>query len=179
MRGHLAREFAFRCGKQPTERPSPLLFRLGVLDASELPPTFQADPSRFIAFMAEGDHALRNAVEGAEDSTEQGAQDLLELSLTPLDTVLGIASSGRTPYVLGALQKAKDIGCLTLAIVCTSPSVIGTAVTADGERVCEFAIECVTGPEVVTGSTRMRAGTGTKMILNMLSTGVMIKLGKT
>lgn len=125
--------------------------------------------------MAGGDAAMRVAQEGAEDSLEAPALDLAPLNLDPeLDSLIGIAASGRTPYVLGCLEYAKwTVGCVTIGVACSTPSAMGES------GVVDFMIEAVTGPEVVTGSTRMKAGTATKLVLNMLSTGVMIRVGKT
>ncbi|RMJ10579.1 hypothetical protein CDV36_009792 [Fusarium kuroshium] len=147
--------------------------RLGVLDASEIPPTFSAPPGQFVGLIAGGDYAIRNAVEGAEDSEELGATDLTKLTppLDKNDTLVGIASSGRTPYVLGGLKYARSIGAATVGLACVKPSSL--------RSLCDVLIECVTGPEVVTGSTRLKAGTATKMILNMISTGSQIRTGKT
>ncbi|RHZ56160.1 putative glucokinase regulator family protein [Aspergillus thermomutatus] len=148
--------------------------RLGILDASEIPPTFAAPPSQFVGLIAGGDAAIRRAQEGAEDSVAAGEADMEALKLSPdLDSVIGIAASGRTPYVLGCLAFAKKTGCLTIGVVCASPSAMGTSETVD------FLIAPLPGPEVVTGSTRLKAGTATKMVLNMLSTGIMIRTGKT
>ena len=144
--------------------------RLGVLDASEIPPTFGMSPGWIIGIIAGGDTALRNAVENAEDDTEQGWKDLQEYKVTPMDTVIGIAASGTTPYVIGALRDARANGCLTAAIT-SNP----------GAPVCEAAeipIEMVVGPEYVTGSSRMKSGTGQKLICNMISTSVMIQMGR-
>ncbi|KAJ5108163.1 hypothetical protein N7456_004838 [Penicillium angulare] len=148
--------------------------RLGVLDASEIPPTFAAPRSQFIGLIAGGDDAIRQAQEGAEDSDKAGEEDLAGLNLDPaLDSVIGIASSGRTPYVLGCLAFAKKLNCLTIGVVCTSPSAMGLSGNVD------YLIAPLPGGEVVTGSTRLKAGTATKMVLNMLSTGTMIRTGKT
>ncbi|GME92426.1 unnamed protein product [[Candida] boidinii] len=148
--------------------------RIGVMDISELEPTYSIDPSQFIAFIAGGDTALRNPVPGAEDSTDEAIESLQKLQLTENDTVVGIASSGRTPYVISGLNYAKDKhNCLTIAISCVSPSKISTECNVD------HLIEVVTGPEILTGSTRLKAGTVTKLILNTISTTVMVKLGKT
>ncbi|ANB15777.1 hypothetical protein AWJ20_3421 [Sugiyamaella lignohabitans] len=147
--------------------------RLGVLDAAEIPPTFSASPSQFVGIISGGDRAIRITQEGAEDDVESAIADLKHYNLSPLDTVIGIASSGRTPYVLSALNFAKTFGCLTVGICCVSPSAM---------QECDFIdhlVAPVTGPEVVTGSTRLKAGTATKMVLNMLSTTIMVKLGKT
>ncbi|KAF7165196.1 hypothetical protein CNMCM5623_009462 [Aspergillus felis] len=148
--------------------------RLGILDASEIPPTFAAPPSQFVGLIAGGDAAIRRAQEGAEDSVAAGETDMEALNLNrDLDSVIGIAASGRTPYVLGCLAFAKKIGCLTIGVVCASPSAMGSSGTVD------FLIAPLPGPEVVTGSTRLKAGTATKLVLNMLSTGTMIRTGKT
>ena len=147
--------------------------RLGVLDASELPPTFSAPPQQYIALIAGGDNALRHAQEGAEDDVGKAVLDMQSLDLKQKDALVGIAASGRTPYALSCLQYAKSLACVTVGIACSSPSAMG------GSGHVDFMIEAVTGPEVVTGSTRMKAGSGTKMVLNMLSTGIQIKIGKT
>jgi N-acetylmuramic acid 6-phosphate etherase len=144
--------------------------RLGVLDAAECPPTFSASPQQVIGVIAGGPSAFLKAVEGAEDSPELGAADLRALGVGPKDAVVGIAASGRTPYVLGALAFARAEGALTVAVVCNQPSAVAAA--------AEFPIEVVTGPEALTGSTRMKAGTATKMVLNMLSTGAFVRLNK-
>jgi N-acetylmuramic acid 6-phosphate etherase len=153
--------------------------RLGVLDASECPPTFSVPPTLFQALIAGGDTALRNSSEHSEDSSEDGARDLIASGFgianatdrtapTP-DTLVGIAASGRTPYVLGALLHARSIGALTIALSCVAGSPIS--------KVADLAITPVTGPEAITGSTRMKAGTATKLVLNMLSTGIMVRAG--
>ena len=144
--------------------------RLGVLDASEIPPTFGMSPGWIIGLIAGGDTALRNAVENAEDDTEQGWKDLQEYKITPLDTVIGIAASGTTPYVIGALRDARANGCLTAAITSNPGAPVSEA--------AEIAIEMVVGPEYVTGSSRMKSGTGQKLICNMISTSVMIQMGR-
>ena len=144
--------------------------RLGVLDASEIPPTFGMDPSWVIGIIAGGDTALRNPVENAEDDTEQGWKDLQGFDITPNDTVIGIAASGTTPYVLGALKAARAFGCLTAGI-CSNPE-------APITEVAEIGIVMVVGPEYVTGSSRMKSGTGQKLICNMITTSVMIKMGR-
>ncbi|TFK33862.1 hypothetical protein BDQ12DRAFT_614474 [Crucibulum laeve] len=148
--------------------------RLGILDASEIPPTFSAPYTQFVGMMAGGDTAIRRAVEGAEDSTTLPVADLKAISppLNSMDTLIGIATSGRTPYVLAGLSYARNnLGMLTVGISCVRPS--------EMQGQCDCLIECVVGAEAVTGSTRMKAGTATKMILNMISTGVMIRVGKT
>lgn len=144
--------------------------RLGVLDASEIPPTFGMDPGWIIGIIAGGDHALRNAVENAEDDTIQGWKDLQKFNINDKDTVVGIAASGTTPYVIGALRDARAHGCLTAAIT-SNPD-------APVSEVAEIAIEMVVGPEYVTGSSRMKSGTGQKLICNMISTSVMIQMGR-
>jgi N-acetylmuramic acid 6-phosphate etherase len=143
--------------------------RLGVLDASECPPTYNTAPEMVQGLIAGGDIALRAAVEGAEDHPELGGDDLIARGFAARDTVVGIAASGRTPYVLGAMEYARSIGGFTVGLSCVADSPVA--------RAAELAITPVTGPEVVTGSTRMKAGTATKLVLNMLSTGVMVRLG--
>ena len=145
--------------------------RLGVLDAAECPPTFGVSPETVVGLIAGGDRAFLKAVEGAEDSRELGEEDLRRLGLTPKDTVVGIAASGRTPYVLGGLHYAGTVGCHTAAISCNPGSPIGKA--------AQLAIEVVPGPECLTGSTRLKAGTAQKLILNMISTATMVRCGKT
>lgn len=144
--------------------------RLGVLDAVECPPTFGVSPDVVVGLIAGGEKAFVKAVEGAEDSRELGRNDLENLRLTSTDIVIGIAASGRTPYVLGGLSYAKEVGCHTVAIACNVGSAIGS--------IAELAIEVVPGPEVLTGSTRMKAGTCQKLILNMISTATMVRTGK-
>ncbi len=143
--------------------------RLGVLDASECPPTFSVPPTLVQGIIAGGDSALRKSSESSEDSPEQGAADLAAHGFTVKDTLVGIAASGRTPYVIGAMHHAKGLGALTVALVCVPDSQM-----AD---IADIAIAAVTGPEVLTGSTRLKAGTATKLVLNMISTGVMIRTG--
>jgi N-acetylmuramic acid 6-phosphate etherase len=143
--------------------------RLGVLDASEIPPTFSVSPTLVQGLIAGGDTALRKSSESSEDSPEQGAADLAAAGFTGQDALVGIAASGRTPYVLGALAHANPLGALTIALICVPDSPMAAA--------CDIAIAPLTGPEVITGSTRLKAGTATKLVLNMLSTGVMIKAG--
>ena len=145
--------------------------RLGVLDASECPPTFSVPPGMVVGLIAGGDHALRHPVEDAEDDAEQGAQDLQALDPTCGDAVVGIAASGKTPYVIGALDHARQIGAGTVALSCNPGSAIA--------QLAEIAISPVVGAEVITGSTRLKSGTAQKMVLNMLSTASMIRLGKT
>ncbi|HWZ50693.1 MAG TPA: N-acetylmuramic acid 6-phosphate etherase [Granulicella sp.] len=143
--------------------------RLGVLDASECPPTFSVPPTLVQGLIAGGDAALRNSSEHSEDSPEQGATDLAPHNLGPADTLVGIAASGRTPYVLGAMEHARSRGALIIALSCVPNSAMAQA--------AEIAITPATGPEILTGSTRMKAGTATKLVLNMLSTGIMIRTG--
>lgn len=153
--------------------------RLGVLDASECPPTFSVPPTLVQGLVAGGDSALRRSSEHSEDAPEEGARDLLAAGFGQLspgsgttpDTLVGIAASGRTPYCLGALAHARSLGALTIALTCVPGSPMALA--------AEISIAPLTGPEVLTGSTRMKAGTATKMVLNMLSTGVMIRTGAT
>ncbi len=145
--------------------------RLGCLDASEIPPTYGMDPGRVVGLIAGGDGALRRSIEGAEDSRELGAQDLRSLNLTPVDVVCGIAASGRTPYVLGALDYARSLGAGTLGLTTNSPSEMDDAV--------DILMAPVVGPEPISGSTRMKSGTAQKLVLNMLSSMVMVRLGKT
>ncbi|HWV35419.1 MAG TPA: N-acetylmuramic acid 6-phosphate etherase [Thermomicrobiales bacterium] len=145
--------------------------RLGVLDASECPPTFNTPPGLVVGLIAGGDHALRHAVEHVEDQPDAGADALRAIDANENDTVVGIAASGRTPFVLGAIAYANEIGALTVGICNTGNARLSDAVT--------IPIPVLTGPEVVTGSTRLKAGTGQKLVLNMLSTGAMIRLGKT
>src|SRR6185312_1186511 len=143
--------------------------RLGVLDASECPPTFHVPASLVQGIIAGGDRALRNSVERAEDDPEKGRKDLEARGFSTGDVLVGIAASGRTPYVLGAMAYAESLGALTIGLSCTPDSKVA--------RAAEIAITPVPGPEIITGSTRMRAGTATKLVLNMISTGVMIRLG--
>lgn len=143
--------------------------RLGVLDASECPPTFNTPPDLVQGIIAGGDRALRHSVERAEDDPQEGKSDLQMRNFNAGDVLVGIAASGRTPYVLGALEHARSLGGLTIGLSCTPRSLVAQA--------SDIAITPVPGPEILTGSTRMRAGTATKLVLNMLSTGVMIRLG--
>lgn len=144
--------------------------RLGVLDAVECVPTFGVEPSQVVGLIAGGEKAFVQAVEGAEDSMILGETDLKELALTENDYVIGIAASGRTPYVIGALDYAKRIGARTAAVSCNADAAIS--------QHAELAVEVVTGPEVLTGSTRLKAGTAQKLVLNMISTASMIGVGK-
>ena len=143
--------------------------RLGVVDASECPPTFGVPHGVVVGIMAGGDTAIRMAVEGAEDDEAQGWRDLETHNLTKHDTVVGIAASGRTPYVVGALKQARKHGLLTGCVTCNPDSLI--------VRACDHPVVAVTGPEFVTGSTRMKAGTATKLLLNRLTTAAMVRLG--
>ncbi|WP_145499357.1 N-acetylmuramic acid 6-phosphate etherase [Streptomyces sp. CFMR 7] len=145
--------------------------RLGVLDASECPPTFNTDPSEVVGLIAGGPSAMVKAVEGAEDSKELAAADLDALKLTADDTVVGISASGRTPYAIGAVEHARAQGALTVGLSCNAGSALAAA--------AEHGLEIVTGPELLTGSTRLKAGTAQKLVLNMISTITMIRLGKT
>ncbi len=144
--------------------------RLGILDASECPPTFSADPEMVQGVIAGGEQAVFQAVEGAEDNRALGAEDLAKRQITEKDVVAGIAASGRTPYVLGAMEYALSVGAAVLGVTCCPGSEVDT--------LAQIGISPCPGPEVVTGSTRMKSGTAQKMVLNMLSTGTMIKLGK-
>jgi len=143
--------------------------RLGVLDASECPPTFQTPPDLVQGIIAGGDRALRHSIEGAEDDPLQGRHDLEQRSFGAADVLVGIAASGRTPYVLGAVDFARSLGALTIGLSCVPESALS--------RACDIPLTPAPGPEILTGSTRLRAGTATKLVLNMLSTGVMIRLG--
>ncbi|NTI25758.1 N-acetylmuramic acid 6-phosphate etherase [Rhizobium rhizogenes] len=144
--------------------------RLGVLDASECPPTFSVPSDMVIGLIAGGPEALQNSIEGAEDDPEQGRQALQDIKLTSTDVVVGIAVSGRTPYVIGGLNYAKSIGAVTIALSCNPNSIIA--------GIADLAISPVVGPEILTGSTRLKSGTAQKLILNMLTTASMIRIGK-
>ncbi|QOK25708.1 N-acetylmuramic acid 6-phosphate etherase [Cytobacillus oceanisediminis] len=144
--------------------------RLGIIDASECPPTYGTDPEMVVGIIAGGKEAMTEAVEGAEDDSEQGRQDVADIQLSDKDVLVGIAASGRTPYTIGALQYGNEVGAVTVAVACTKDSEMG--------RIAKYTIAPITGPEVVTGSTRMKAGTAQKLVLNMLTTASMIKLGK-
>jgi len=145
--------------------------RLGVLDAAECPPTFDTPPTMVVGLVAGGAAALTGALEEIEDQPDEGRKDLTQLNVGPQDAIVGVASSGRTPYVLGAIDRAREIGALTIAVTCNRETPLADRV--------EIAIEPQVGPEVIAGSTRLKAGTAQKMVLNMLSTGAMILLGKT
>ena len=144
--------------------------RLGILDAVECPPTYSTDPDQVVGLIAGGYNAIFKAVEGAEDNRQMGEDDLKNLNLTSVDVVVGLAASGRTPYVLGGMAYAKSIGAKVVGVSCCPDSEIA--------RNADIAITPTPGPEVVTGSTRMKSGTAQKMVCNMLSTGAMIRLGK-
>ncbi|PLR78161.1 N-acetylmuramic acid 6-phosphate etherase [Bacillus sp. V3-13] len=144
--------------------------RIGIIDASECPPTYGTDPEMVVGIIAGGKKAMTEAVEGAEDDREQGRKDLENIQLSAQDIVVGIAASGRTPYTIGALEYANEIGTATVAVVCSKDS--------EMEKVAKVTIAPIVGPEVVTGSTRMKAGTAQKLVLNMLTTASMIKMGK-
>lgn len=145
--------------------------RLGVLDASECPPTFNTPPALVVGLIAGGHRALRNAIEGAEDNRQAGEEDLRGVEVDAKDVVCGIATSGRTPYVLGGLAYARSLGAATLGVTCNEVSELS--------EVSDVLIAPVVGPEILSGSTRLKAGTATKMVLNMISTGTMIRIGKT
>ncbi|MQY13052.1 N-acetylmuramic acid 6-phosphate etherase [Streptomyces sp. RB5] len=145
--------------------------RLGVIDASECPPTFATDPSQVVGLIAGGDGAIRTSVEGAEDSASLAAADLDAIRIGPDDTVVGVSASGRTPYAIGGVQHARALGALTIGLSCNEGSALAAA--------AEHGIEVVTGPELIAGSTRLKAGTAQKLVLNMISTITMIRLGKT
>jgi N-acetylmuramic acid 6-phosphate etherase len=148
--------------------------RLGVLDAAECPPTFHVPPALVQGVMAGGEAALARATEASEDDPQAGQADLCARGFTGRDALIGIAASGRTPYVIGAVQAANDMGALTIGISCTPDSPLADSKLKRGAQI---AITPLVGPEVVTGSTRMKAGTATKLVLNMISTAVMIRLG--
>ena len=143
--------------------------RLGIVDASELSPTYGLDPGKVIGIIAGGDEAIRKAVEFAEDDTEQGYKDLLSYNICSGDVVFGITASGTTPYVIGALKKCMENNILAIGLTCNPGSLLAQNV--------HYPIEVIVGPEVVTGSTRMKSGTAQKLVLNMISTSVMIRLG--
>jgi N-acetylmuramic acid 6-phosphate etherase len=170
-------EAAVECTVKALQRGGRLFYvgagtsgRLGMVDASECPPTFRTPPELVQGVIAGGQGAMFVAVEGAEDDSELGAKDLQERKLSSRDVVVGIAASGRTPYVMGALAYAKKIGAATIALSCNANTLIG--------QMCDHGIEVVVGPEALMGSTRLKAATAQKMVLNMLSTTTMVKLGK-
>ncbi len=145
--------------------------RLGVLDASECPPTFNTRPEQVVGIIAGGPTALTTAVEGAEDDDQAAAEDLKKHRFSAGDVLVGIATSGRTPYVIGGLLYARSLGAVSIGFTCNPKS--------DLERHCDFVIAPVVGPEIISGSTRLKSGTATKMVLNMLTTATMVRLGKT
>jgi len=145
--------------------------RLGVLDASECPPTFNTPPEMVVGIIAGGYEALHSAAEGVEDQPETAVEDLRARSLSKSDVLVGIATSGRTPYVIGGLEYGRQLGAATIGLACNTQSPL--------EAVADLMVTPVVGPEVITGSTRMKAGTATKLVLNMLTTGTMVRLGKT
>ena len=145
--------------------------RLGVLDASECPPTFSTPPEMVVGLIAGGRDALTRAIEGAEDDAQAAVAELKSLRVSDRDVVMGIATSGRTPYVLGALEYARSIGAFTIGFACNQGSAVA--------KLADLIIAPIVGPEVITGSTRLKAGTATKLVLNMLTTGAMIRIGKT
>lgn len=144
--------------------------RIGVLDASEMPPTFGVDSNTIVAVIAGGELALRNPIENAEDDTQQSIKDLEKIQFTKNDMLIGIAASGRTPYVVSALEWANELGAETASISTSLDSAIG--------KIANHKIEVIVGPETITGSTRMKSGTAQKLVLNMISSTIMIKLGK-
>lgn len=145
--------------------------RLGVLDAAECPPTFNTPAEMVVGILAGGAGAMVNAVEAAEDDAELGRSDAASLNLSSKDALVGLTASGRTPYVVGALEYAREVGAVAIAVTCNRGSAV--------EKVADITIAPLTGPEVLAGSTRLKAGTAQKMVLNMLSTGAMVRLGKT
>ncbi|MFO0907814.1 MAG: N-acetylmuramic acid 6-phosphate etherase [Isosphaeraceae bacterium] len=145
--------------------------RLGVLDASECPPTFNTPAEMVVGVIAGGPSALTSAIEGAEDNIAQGERDLANQNVTALDLVVGIATSGRTPYVLGAVREARRRGAATVGLTCNAPTLL--------EREVDLTIAPLVGPEILAGSTRLKSGTATKMVLNMITTGAMVLIGKT
>lgn len=145
--------------------------RLGVLDAAECGPTFSVSTDQVLAFIAGGDAAIKKSVEGAEDRPELGASDLKSAKVGQLDCIVGIAASGRTPYVIGAVEYARSLGALTVGLTCNPDSEIG--------KLCDFALDIDSGPELLAGSTRLKSGTAQKLVLNMISTISMVRLGKT
>lgn len=161
---------AFRSGGRMFYLGAGTSGRLGVLDAAECPPTFGVPREMVVGLIAGGDQAFTTAIEGAEDSLTLAEEDLKAHDLSGRDFVVGIAASGRTPYVLGGLEYAKSLGCHTAAIACNAGSAVG--------RAAELAIEVDCGPEVLTGSTRLKSGTAQKLILNMISTASMVRMGK-
>lgn len=164
-------ELAFRNGHRLLYIGAGTSGRLGVLDASECPPTFGTPPEMVVGIIAGGDKALRTPIEGAEDDPDAGAAQMDLHNVVAGDVVVGIATSGTTPYVRGALKRARELGAVTALIACTEPP-------SEMRAVVQFAILPIVGPEVLTGSTRLKAGTATKMVCNMITTGAMIRIGK-
>ncbi|MEQ1691603.1 MAG: N-acetylmuramic acid 6-phosphate etherase [Gemmatimonas sp.] len=164
-------EQAFRSGRRLLYIGAGTSGRLGVLDASECPPTFGTDPAMVVGLIAGGDRALRTPIEGAEDDPEQGAATMDANTVTAGDVVVGIAASGTTPFVRGALARARELGARTALIACSEPP-------PAMRDVAEIVILPIVGPEVLTGSTRLKAGTATKLVCNMITTGAMIRVGK-
>ncbi|GIW99603.1 MAG: N-acetylmuramic acid 6-phosphate etherase [Pirellulaceae bacterium] len=162
---------AFRQGGRLVYQGAGTSGRLGVLDASECPPTFSTPPEMVVGLIAGGPTALTRAVEGAEDHPELAVKDLQQIDFSPSDVLVGIATSGRTPYVLGGLDYARTLGAKTIGLTCNAAT--------DLHGRAQLVIAPVVGPEVLSGSTRLKAGTATKMVLNMLSTGAMVRIGKT
>ncbi len=160
-----------RCGGRLIYLGAGTSGRLGVLDASECPPTFSTPPAMVVGLIAGGTQALTRAVEGAEDHSEYGERDLRQANLSAKDVVVGIATSGRTPYVIGGLEYAREVGAVAIGLSCNADSEL--------EAVSQLMIVPIVGPEIISGSTRLKAGTATKMVLNMLTTGAMVRLGKT
>ncbi len=165
-------ESAFRAGGRLIYAGAGTSGRLGVLDASECPPTFGTDPSMVVGVIAGGLDALTRSMEGAEDVAADGAAAMTKLAIGANDLVVGIAASGTTPYVRGALERAMELGARTAILACSTPP-------ADLAKRVTVAIVPLTGPEAITGSTRLKAGTATKLVLNMISTGAMVRIGKT
>ncbi len=165
-------ESAFRAGGRLIYAGAGTSGRLGVLDASECPPTFGTDPTMVVGVIAGGLDALTRSMEGAEDVASDGAAAMTKLALGANDFVVGIAASGTTPYVRGALERAMELGARTAILSCSTPP-------ADLAKRVTVAIVPLTGPEAITGSTRLKAGTATKLVLNMISTGAMVRIGKT
>jgi N-acetylmuramic acid 6-phosphate etherase len=165
-------EVAFRAGGRLIYVGAGTSGRLGILDASECPPTFGSDPEMVVGLIAGGPAAVFRAQEGAEDRPEDGAREAELLNISDKDVVVGIAASGTTPFVQGALARCKELGARTAIVACTP-------ISPELEAQLDIAILPIVGPEVLTGSTRLKAGTATKMVLNMLTTGAMIRIGKT
>lgn len=161
---------AFQCGGRLIYTGAGTSGRLGILDASECPPTFGSNPDQVVGIIAGGEKAILKAVENAEDNTELGAQDLKDINLNKNDVLVGIAASGRTPYVLGAMEYALSVGATVATLSCNPESPM--------TKLAQISITPIVGPEVVTGSSRLKAGTAQKLVLNMITTGAMIRVGK-